>query len=34
MLWSAIFLDLLEHGDAGPPLLSPPGRTAATIAPW
>ena len=23
MLWSAIFLDVLEHGEAGPPLLSP-----------
>jgi hypothetical protein len=34
MLWSAIFLDLLEHGDAGPALLSPAVRNADTIAPW
>jgi hypothetical protein len=27
MLWSAIFLDVLEHGDEGPALLSP-GRRA------
>jgi hypothetical protein len=34
MLWSAIFLDLLEQGDAGPALLSPATRNADTIAPW
>ena len=34
MLWSAIFLDLLEQGDAGPALLSGATRNADTIAPW
>jgi hypothetical protein len=34
MLWSAIFLDLLEHGDAGVALLSAATTNAATIAPW
>jgi hypothetical protein len=32
MLWSAIFLDLLEHGEEGPALLSPPlNRHAAPV---
>ena len=30
MLWSAIFLDVIEHGDEGPALLSRRGRRAAT----
>jgi hypothetical protein len=34
MLWSAIFLDVLEHRSARPALLSPPARDEATIAPW
>jgi hypothetical protein len=30
MLWSAIFLDVLEHGDEGPALLSPTARAAGS----
>ena len=33
MLWSAIFLDLLEHGEEGPALLSPPLNERAWTQP-
>jgi hypothetical protein len=34
MLWSAIFLDVLEHRGEGPALLSARASAAATMTPW